>query len=246
MGRSVAYRVQRCPVKGRLHRLDGCVVPNLDGHVRGQRHLGQADGARVGVLAGADDLEDGHHGEGHVGRAVVGSVGAEAQVHVEEGCRVALEPAGLQVQLRRRLWAISFGLWLWACRRLEGREVVSSAVAQAGGRMRGKEGSWGSVGEEGERRGGSVGRTVLARSPFLSLPSISAHALAPVGECEAEVYSQGYIHCMPYGKVSLVIKLSPLHPGYVMTVCASTNPSSARHGAISRLEKRIVDVCASR
>ena len=30
----------------------------------------------------------------------------------------------------------------------------------------------------------------------------------------------GYIHCMPYGKVEFVIKLSPLHPGYVIMVCA--------------------------
>jgi hypothetical protein len=27
---------------------------------------------------------------------------------------------------------------------------------------------------------------------------------------------------MPYGNVSFVTKLSPLHPGYVSTVCAST------------------------
>ena len=44
---------------------------------------------------------------------------------------------------------------------------------------------------------------------------------------------QGYDHCMPYGQYSpsvpnplvsstvpLACKLSPLHPGYVMTVCA--------------------------
>lgn len=36
------------------------------------------------------------------------------------------------------------------------------------------------------------------------------------------VYLHGYIHCMPYGKVALVIRLSPLHPGYTMTVCADT------------------------
>lgn len=40
-------------------------------------------------------------------------------------------------------------------------------------------------------------------------------------------HSQGYIHCMPYGNVSFVIRLSPLHPGYVMTVCASTSPNNA-------------------
>lgn len=44
-------------------------------------------------------------------------------------------------------------------------------------------------------------------------------------------YSQGYIHCMPYGNVAFVTKLSPLHPGYVTTVCAST--AAARHNAAS-------------
>lgn len=41
-------------------------------------------------------MEDGHHGEGHVGWSVVGPVGAESEVHVEECGGVALEPAGLQ------------------------------------------------------------------------------------------------------------------------------------------------------
>jgi len=34
-------------------------------------------------------------------------------------------------------------------------------------------------------------------------------------------YSQGYAHCIPNGKSSVIFKLSPLHPGYVTTVCAS-------------------------
>lgn len=51
------------------------------------------------------------------------------------------------------------------------------------------------------------------------------------------IFLHGYIHCIPYGKVlfgptprppestncssvPFVCKLSPLHPGYVMTVCA--------------------------
>ena len=40
-------------------------------------------------------------------------------------------------------------------------------------------------------------------------------------------YLHGYIHCMPYGKVSLVIRLSPRHPGYVMTVCAAVSVERA-------------------
>lgn len=36
-------------------------------------------------------------------------------------------------------------------------------------------------------------------------------------------YSQGYIHCMPNGNVSFVTKLSPLQPGYEITVCPFTN-----------------------
>ena len=39
---------------------------------------------------------------------------------------------------------------------------------------------------------------------------------------------QGYIHCMPKGKVSFVMRLSPLQPGYVMTVCDVTNAAPAR------------------
>ena len=30
----------------------------------------------------------------------------------------------------------------------------------------------------------------------------------------------GYIHCMPNGNVSFVMRLLPRHPGYVMIVCA--------------------------
>ena len=40
-------------------------------------------------------------------------------------------------------------------------------------------------------------------------------------------YLHGYIHCMPYGKVSFVIRLSPRQPGYVMTVCAAVNVDRA-------------------
>jgi hypothetical protein len=34
-------------------------------------------------------------------------------------------------------------------------------------------------------------------------------------------YSQGYAHCIPNGKSSVISKLFPPHPGYVTTVFAS-------------------------
>lgn len=51
----------------------------------------------------------------------------------------------------------------------------------------------------------------------------------------------GYIHCMPYGKESLVMRLSPLHPGYVRTVCA--DESVAAPMSASNVEENIVFVC---
>ena len=55
-------------------------------------------------------------------------------------------------------------------------------------------------------------------------------------------HSQGYIHCMPKGKVSFVIKLSPLHPGYVRTECAST--TTAHIAASSQFrEENMVPIC---
>lgn len=79
-----------------LHDLDRCVVARRYGGVGWQGHLGQTHGARVRVRAGADDLEGRDHGEAHVFGAAVGSIGAEAQVDVQEGCLVALEPARLE------------------------------------------------------------------------------------------------------------------------------------------------------
>ena len=55
----------------------------------------------------------------------------------------------------------------------------------------------------------------------------------PFHQTKRNEYSQGYIHCIPYGKVSFVTKLSPLHPGYVITVCASPSPSSTKPTAIT-------------
>ena len=80
----------------RLDHLNGSVIAHVDSLVGGEGNLRETEGAGVRVFGGADDLEDGHHGEGHVWRTVVGAAGAEAHVHVEEGGGMALEPAGLE------------------------------------------------------------------------------------------------------------------------------------------------------
>lgn len=90
------HRKQRRAVHGELDDLDGGVVPRLHGGVGRQGDLGQADRPRVGVLGRPQDLEGRDHGEAHVPGPVVGPVGAEAHVDVEEGRGVALEPARLE------------------------------------------------------------------------------------------------------------------------------------------------------
>ena len=82
--------VEGAAVDGGLDDLDGGVVADVDARVDGQRHLRQAEGARVGFGGGADDLEGRHHRVRHVERH-----GAVAHVDVEEGGRVSGEPAWL-------------------------------------------------------------------------------------------------------------------------------------------------------
>lgn len=89
-----------------LDQLDGGVVAGRDVGAGREGHLRQADGARVRVLAGAEDLEGRHHRVGHVGRAAVGPVGAEAEVHVDEGRQVALEPARLERHGAAGCWPV--------------------------------------------------------------------------------------------------------------------------------------------
>lgn len=159
---------------GQHDQLDGRVVPDLDlGPVR-QRHLRQADGAGERVPVGAEHLERRDHGVAHVHGAAVGPVGAVAQVHVDEGRRVALEPAGLE----------------------------SDGAARYG-----PEGPVGDSFEAAAWRGVRFGKA---------------------GYVSWDGNVHGYIHCMPYGKVSLVIRLLPLVPGYVKTVCADTIAAPAR------------------
>ena len=90
------HRKERSTVHSKLDNLNGSVIPGLDGRVCGQGDLREADGARVGVLAGAQDLEGRHHGKTHVPGPIVGAIGTKAHVDVEEGRGVALEPAGLE------------------------------------------------------------------------------------------------------------------------------------------------------
>lgn len=80
----------------KLNNLDRGVIAGLDGGVCRERHLRKADGARVRVLAWAEDLEDGDHGEGHVEGTAVGPVAAEAHVGIHHCLGVALEPAWLE------------------------------------------------------------------------------------------------------------------------------------------------------
>lgn len=76
---------------GSLDNLDGRMVADIHRDVRWQRDLRQTDGARVGVIRRADDLERLDHGMAHVR-----GHGSEADVDVDEGLFVAWEPARLE------------------------------------------------------------------------------------------------------------------------------------------------------
>lgn len=81
---------------GRLDDLNGGQVARVDIGTDGERYLGEADGSRIGIVGGAEDLEGLDHGVGHVGRAAVGGVGAEAEINLHKGRQVAAEPAWLE------------------------------------------------------------------------------------------------------------------------------------------------------
>lgn len=77
-----------------LNHLDRNVVSDVEGQVRWQWHLRQAECPVVGDVVGADDLEGWHHNVRHVWwRDLARSV--DADVDVEECVVVALEPAWL-------------------------------------------------------------------------------------------------------------------------------------------------------
>lgn len=82
-------------MNGELDDLDSSVVTRVHRDV-GHGELGQANGTRVRVLAGAEDLERSGQRERHVLRAAVRAVATEAHVDVNEGSCMTLEPAGLE------------------------------------------------------------------------------------------------------------------------------------------------------
>ncbi|KAL2289250.1 hypothetical protein FJTKL_02267 [Diaporthe vaccinii] len=110
------HRKQRRAVHGQLNDLDGGVVAGLDGGVGGEGHLGQADGR--------------DHGEAHVPGAVVGAVGAEAHVDVEEGRGVALEPARLEGEGAARRGPVCAVCCRWVATACGGEMSMSAYVSE--------------------------------------------------------------------------------------------------------------------
>lgn len=86
-----AYVVQGGTVLSSLDDLDGGILPHSGGIVGRKRHLGHADAAVVPFIVRARDAEHGLHDQG-----VVQGRGAFAQVDVDEGLRMATEPARLE------------------------------------------------------------------------------------------------------------------------------------------------------
>lgn len=79
-----------------LDDLNSREITRLDIGVFGQGHLREADGAGIGAVGGAEDLDGRQHGVRHILGAVVGAIGAEAKVDENEGGLVATEPARLE------------------------------------------------------------------------------------------------------------------------------------------------------
>lgn len=79
----------------RFYHLYGGIIPNIHRRVRRQRHLRQTERSGVWVPRGPDNLEYWHHRVRHVWWSAVGPVGPKPEVHVEKGCGMPLEPAGL-------------------------------------------------------------------------------------------------------------------------------------------------------
>ena len=91
-----AYRIQRGAMDSMLNDLNGREITGLDIGIFRQGHLREADGAGIGAVGRAEDLDGGPHGVRHVLGAVVGAIGAEAKIDVDEGGLVAAEPARLE------------------------------------------------------------------------------------------------------------------------------------------------------
>lgn len=85
------HRVKRSPMNRRLNNLNSSIIPNIHTDIRRQRDLRQAKRARVHLVGGTRELEDGDDGVRVVERFV-----AETHVYVDEGGLVTGEPAGLE------------------------------------------------------------------------------------------------------------------------------------------------------
>lgn len=92
----LTYRIEGSSVRGELDDLDGGVITRLNGHVLWQRQLREADGARVRVIAGTEDLKWVYDRKGHVDRTPIGTLGAETHIDVDEGRGMTPEPTGLE------------------------------------------------------------------------------------------------------------------------------------------------------
>ena len=87
----MTYIIQRSPMLRRLNNLNRRILPHNRRIINRQRYLRDADTAIIRYVVGPHDAKDGLHGQG----VVVGH-GADAEVDVEEGVGVALEPARLE------------------------------------------------------------------------------------------------------------------------------------------------------
>lgn len=76
---------------GSLDHLDRGKVAHFGRYSLREQNLRQTDGAWVGVVGGPHDLERRDHRVAHVRGSP-----AHAEVDVDKGCGVALEPAGLE------------------------------------------------------------------------------------------------------------------------------------------------------
>lgn len=90
------YREQSSAVGCDLDNLKCRVVSRIHCPIRGKWDLRQADRARVRAVGRAQDLERRHQRVGHVYRATVRPISADADVDVKKCRLMALEPARLK------------------------------------------------------------------------------------------------------------------------------------------------------
>jgi hypothetical protein len=93
---AITYREEGSSVNSQLDDLNRGVVAHLYLRAGRQRDLRQAHGARIGVLAGSENLEWRYNRQAHVRRTTVWPVGSESHVDIKKGRRVSLEPSRLE------------------------------------------------------------------------------------------------------------------------------------------------------